>query len=106
MLQNEFENYALFFSYQLDKIQQKFILHLQIWIGSVQPSFLELEADTIGEGQLKFARLKLEHFKISTTGFEPTRVKLNKFQVCFLSHSNISTLLENFIVFSIFILQW
>ena len=29
------------------KIQQTFILHLQNWIGSVQPSFVELKADTI-----------------------------------------------------------
>ena len=28
-------------------IQQRFMLHLQNWIGSVQPSFIELEADTI-----------------------------------------------------------
>ena len=28
-------------------IQQRFMLHLQNWIGSVQPSFLELEVDTI-----------------------------------------------------------
>ena len=34
------------------KIQQTFILHLQNWIGSVQPSFVELEADTIDEEQL------------------------------------------------------
>ena len=36
------------------KIQQTFILHLQNWIGSVQPSFVELEADTIDEGQYSF----------------------------------------------------
>ena len=30
----------------------KFILHLQNWIGSVQPSFVELEADMIDERQL------------------------------------------------------
>ena len=34
------------------KIQQTFILHLQNWISSVQPSFVELEADMIDERQL------------------------------------------------------
>ena len=32
------------------KIQQTFILHLQIWIGSVQPSFHVLQTDSIEEG--------------------------------------------------------
>ena len=32
------------------KIQQTFIFHLQNWIGSIKPSFVELEADD--EGQL------------------------------------------------------
>ena len=32
------------------KIQQVFILHLQNWIGSVQPSFHVLQADSIEEG--------------------------------------------------------
>ena len=32
------------------KIQQAFILHLQNWIGSVQPSFHVLQADSIEEG--------------------------------------------------------
>ena len=35
---------------KVKKIQQTFIFYLQNWIGSVQPSFLELEADTIDEG--------------------------------------------------------
>ena len=42
-------------------IQQRFMLHLQNWIGSVQPSFLELEADTISTNihslSIKFDRL-------------------------------------------------
>ena len=38
------------------KIQQTFILHR---IGSVQPSFVELEADMIDEGQLNICTVKV-----------------------------------------------
>ena len=44
----------------VDKNLQTFILHLQNWIGSVQPSFLELEADTIDEGQLNICTVEVE----------------------------------------------
>ena len=41
------------------KIQQTFILHLQNWIGSVQPSFIELEVDTSDEGQLNICTVEV-----------------------------------------------
>ena len=41
------------------KIQQIFILHLQNWIGSIQPSFLELEADTIDDNSINFEPVAL-----------------------------------------------
>ena len=42
------------------KIQQTFIVHLQDWIGSVQSSFLELEAETIDEEQLNICTVEVE----------------------------------------------
>ena len=43
----------------MKKIQQTFILHRQNWIGSVQSSFVELEADTIDEGQLNICMVEV-----------------------------------------------
>ena len=37
-----------------------FIIHLQNWISSIQPSFLELEANTIDEGQLNICMVEVE----------------------------------------------
>ena len=70
------------------KIQQTFILHLQNWIGSVQPSFLKLETDTIDEGQLNFEEGEDDkNHGVPTVRTRPiTRSKAKKIQQTFILH--------------------
>uniref|UniRef100_A0A6N2MEL1 Uncharacterized protein n=1 Tax=Salix viminalis TaxID=40686 RepID=A0A6N2MEL1_SALVM len=39
-----------------------------------------------------------ENWKTSTAGFEPARAKPNRFQVCLLNHSDISTLMLDYVI--------
>jgi hypothetical protein len=46
---------------------------------------------TLARKNCVFERKRIAKKKSSTAGFEPARAKPNRFQVCLLNHSDIST---------------